>query len=348
MLTIVAFIVIFLLIVLVHEWGHFFAARKSGMRVEEFGFGLPPKLFSIKGKKTEYSFNLLPIGGFVRIAGENGYESDVPKEEQFESKPWYAQSLVLIAGVLCNLILGFVLFFSAYISGVPVITDSGVPTIVSINSGSAAEAAHLEVGDIILNITDGGKRPDALTTDKLHTFLLETKGPITLVYQRVKTVHTVQITPQLISGQRMLGVAVEPLSVSHTSLTEGIAYAWQETWSTAGLIFTTVGHLIAGLFTHNGSAQGVLGPVGLYKAVGSAAAIGFAYLLAFAAALSINLAVINILPFPALDGGRLVVVLLEKITGRTFSKNVVAIIHAVGFVILIGLMIVLTFHDLKS
>src|SRR5438105_1017454 len=114
MLTVIAFIAIFLLIVLVHEWGHFFVARRSGMRVEEFGFGLPPKLFSFRGKKTEYSFNLLPIGGFVKIAGENGLESGIPKEEQFESKPWYKQSAVLIAGVICNLILGFLLFFVAY------------------------------------------------------------------------------------------------------------------------------------------------------------------------------------------------------------------------------------------
>lgn len=348
MLSILVFIGVLLVIVLVHEWGHFFTARKTGMRVEEFGFGIPPRLFSWKGKETVFSINALPIGGFVRIAGENGLETNIPKEEQMESKPWWAQALVLVAGVVCNVLLGYVLFFGAYLSGVPIIDEAGTPTILSVNPDSPAENAGLQMGDQILTITLGGKTPLSFDTDGLHAFLQTETKPITLVYERKGEAHTVEITPEETEKNgRIIGVTIERVRMSTFSIPDALRYAFQQTTALLGLIFTSVAHLIGGLFSHP-SAEGVMGPVGLVKTLGSASASGIGYLLGLTAALSLNLAVINILPFPALDGGRLLIVLLEAITRRKFSKKVVSLIHAAGFIFLLGVMVLLTIHDIRG
>jgi len=347
-MTAIAFILIFLAIVLVHEWGHFYVARKCGMRVLEFGFGLPPRIASKQGKNTLYSLNALPIGGFVRIAGENGLEDDVPKEEQFESKKWYAKSAVLVAGVVCNVLLGFILFFAAYVSGIPVITPDGTPTIVSITDGFPAQQAGLQINDTVTGIRALDGTPIKLTTEAVHTFLTTHDEPITLEITRSGTAQTITITPKEENGSRMIGVAIESIATSDASFINALNYAGSQSIGTLSLIFVTLKSLLIGLFSHQPSAEGLVGPVGLVKIVGEATKIGIGYVLALAAAISINLAAVNILPFPALDGGRLLIVLLEALTGRTFSKKTAAIIHSAGFIILIGLMIFLTIKDIRG
>jgi regulator of sigma E protease len=347
-LTIFLFIIVLLVTVIVHEWGHFLIARKSGMVVEEFGFGIPPRIYGWKRGETTYTINALPIGGFVRIAGENGVENHIPLEKQFESKPWYLKSAVLVAGVICNIVLAIVLFTAAYAIGLPVASDHGTPTVVSVVSGSPSAASGIAVGDVVTSVTAGSTTlKNDIATTSLHDAIMKSSGPISISYTHLGKLHTVSITPTGKSITRVIGIAIEPVLSERLSLFSAFTSALQQTYVTAGEIFTTLAALIAGIFHHNGASAGLVGPVGLAQEVGSAASIGFTYLLAFTAAISVNLAVINIMPFPALDGGRLVVVLLEAIFHRKFSQNTVGIIHTIGFLLLLVLMVVLTVGDVR-
>ncbi len=347
-MTIIIFIIVLLVTVIVHECGHFFAARKSGMTVEEFGFGIPPRLYAWKKGETTYSINALPIGGFVKIAGEDGTEHGIPFEKQFESKPWYLKSIVLVAGVVCNILLAIVLFTAAYTIGMPVASDHGTPTVVSIVSGSPSEKSGIEVGDVITSVTTSTAMvSNPVTTENLHAAVIKSEGPITVTYKHANATHATTITPTGEGDARVIGIAVEPVVQQHLPFFTAIKAAAEQTWITGGEIFATLAGLIRGIFHHNNAAAGLVGPVGLAQEVGSAASIGFTYLLAFTAAISVNLAVINIMPFPALDGGRLVVVLLEAITRKKFSQKTVGIIHFIGFLILLGLMLLLTVGDVR-
>jgi regulator of sigma E protease len=348
-MVIILFILVILVTVIVHEWGHFIVARKSGMIVEEFGFGIPPRLFAWKKGETTYSINALPIGGFVKIAGENGVETTTPIDKQFESKPWYLKSAVLVAGVVCNVLLAIVLFTTAYNIGIPVASTTGTPTVVSIVAGSASAKSPLVVGDEIVSISVGETTltGSTITTEALHDAIIKSTGIVTVWYSHAGTQAITTITPTGQGVARVIGIAINPVQSERLPLFRAFKAAVEQTWITMGEIFTTLASLLAGLFHHNTTASGLVGPVGLAQEIGSAASIGFTYLLAFTAAISVNLAVVNILPFPALDGGRLVVVLLEALFRRKFSSNTVAAIHAIGFVVLLLLMVVLTIGDIR-
>ncbi len=194
----------------------------------------------------------------------------------------------------------------------------------------------------------GGKALSTpISTDELHEAITKSDGPVTISYVHFGKEQSTDIAPDGKGASRVIGLAIEPVSMQRLPLPKAFVAALHQTYSTGTLIFSTLGSLIAGIFHHNDTAKSLVGPVGLAHEVGSAASIGFTYLLAFTAMISVNLAVINIMPFPALDGGRLVVVLLEAITRRKFSQNTVGIIHAVGFVILLGLMLFLTVGDVR-
>ncbi|HEY0980120.1 MAG TPA: M50 family metallopeptidase [Candidatus Paceibacterota bacterium] len=347
-MTIIIFILVLLVTVIAHEWGHYYAAKKSGMAVEEFGFGIPPRLFSWKRGETVYSINALPIGGFVKIAGENGLEEGmpgaVPPSRQFDTKPWYKKSIVLVAGVVMNILLAFVLFTIAYTVGMPSTTPDGVPTVVSVTAGGLVDSAGIEVGDIIESVIVDGEPVAELTTANLHDAISQSDGSISISYTQKGETKVADMTIPETSTDRLIGVAIEPIAIVKLPLFTAMYAAWLQISNITVGIFTTLGTLIAGLFGAGGT-DGLMGPVGLAREVGGAALIGFTYLLAFTAAISVNLAVLNILPFPALDGGRLVVVLLEALFRRRFPPNVIGIIHAVGFALLLILMLVLTVGD---
>ncbi len=347
-MVIILFIVVLLVTVLVHEWGHFIAAKKSGMLVEEFGFGIPPKLWGWKKGETTYSINALPIGGFVKIAGENGEDMNVPADRQFESKPWYLKSLVLLAGVICNFLLAVVLFAIAYTVGMPGVTDGGTPTVISVVQGSPTADSGIAVGDTIQSVAVDGKTVDVLDTEKIHDAIQAGNKDVTISYTHDDQQQDATLIPTETDGNRMIGVAIESIGVIKQPFFAALGSAWRQSVSLTGNIFSAIGTLVGNLFTGHGSAEGLMGPVGLAREVGNAATFGLAYLLAFTATISLNLAVLNVLPFPALDGGRLIVVWGEAITRRKFSPTVVGLIHGIGFLLLIGLMVFLTVGDIRK
>ncbi len=372
-MNIFIFIVILLVLVLVHEFGHFFAAKKFGIRVDEFGFGFPPRLFSFKKGETEYSFNLLPIGGFVKIFGENfdeadfvevGFlEKDKNSKENFSrslvSKPKYKQAIVLSAGILANFLLAWLLFSIGFMSGLPSsvgsepkgysVTDTHL-VLVSVLADSPAEISGLKSGDKIVSIQSGKDIVSKINPDTLKSFIVShPKEEIELGYLRGKDekVNVVKMIPtQNSTGENpSIGVSMDEIGVVKLpvfrAFWEGLKLDWSVTESTVIGLYTLIKDGLMG----KGSFSSVTGPVGMVGIIGNAYQFGFIYLLSFTALISINLAIINFIPFPALDGGRLLFLLIEKIKGSRLNPKFANTANMVGFTVLIILMFLVTYHD---
>ncbi len=348
-MTIIIFILILLVCVLVHEWGHYIVAKKSGMLVEEFGFGIPPRIFSWKKGETVYSINAIPIGGFVKIAGENGQEDGISTDRQFDSKPWYKKTAVLFAGVICNFLLAIILFTISYNVGLPAINDGGTPTITNISQGTPAEKAGLSVGDTIQSIKVGKFDVNLINTKNIYDAIQKNNGPVIISYTNNKKVsQRVSLEPVKKGDIKIIGLGIEPISVIKQPLLKSFNIAIKQSlWITKSISLALFG-IIQGLFSEGSSSVSLMGPVGLAKEVAHASTFGLAYLLAFTATISLNLAVLNIVPFPALDGGRIIIVWAEAITKRKMSKTAINVIHTLGFLSLILLMIVLTIGDIRK
>ena len=311
-MSIIIFIIVLLLLILSHEFGHFIVAKRFGIRVDEFGFGFPPRLFSFKKGETKYSFNIIPFGGFVKIFGENPndieFKNSSDKERAIISKPKYAQASVLFAGVFFNLLLAWFLLSISFISGLPTISDGTDPniknpelTIISILPNSPAEESGLEIGDKIISISSNadmeGVSTEMIGTLKLPVFEAILKGAkSTVIFTKDITVAFVGLIKDAVSGKADL--------------------------------------------------SNITGPIGIVGITGEAFQFGLAYLLSFIAFISINLAVINLIPIPALDGGRLLFLLIEWIKRSPINPKVAQTINLIGFFLLILLMLVVTYQDI--
>ena len=361
-MSIIIFFIILLVLVLVHECGHFFAAKKFGVRVDELGFGFPPKIFGIKKGETEYTLNALPIGGFVKIFGENPNEENTngpDASRSFVNKPKWQQAIILFAGVAMNFLLAWILFSIGFMSGLPTsagseptgfkLTDVNL-TVVSVLENSPAGAAGLRSGDKIVALSSGDDYIETLNPDTLKSFVLSHGSKeINLGYMRGqnKVFHSAKITPTQTSldSDPKIGISMDMIGTTKlpffTAFKEGMLLNLAVTKDTALGLFTLIGEGIQG----KGSLESITGPVGIVGIVGDAYEIGFVYLLSLAALISINLAIINLLPFPALDGGRLLFLLIEKIKGSRLNPKFANTANMIGFAILILLMIVITWHD---
>ncbi|MFA6256862.1 MAG: RIP metalloprotease RseP [Candidatus Paceibacterota bacterium] len=363
-MSILIFIIILLVLVLVHEFGHFFTAKKFGIRVDEFGFGFPPKLFGKKFGETEYTVNLLPLGGFVRIFGETPDEESVNGPDalrSFINKARWKQAIVLVAGVFMNFLLAWLLFSLAFISGRPTSVRQGELAgyelqdvnlvIVSIVADSPAAEAGLKPGDKILAIGKGEEIVSEVTPVALQSFVAKSEGKEIFVnYQRGDSAETVQarILPKVQNGTPIIGIAMDEVGTAKMgffkSFAEGFTLTRLVTQETAMGLYK----LIKDGLTGAGSLESITGPVGLVGVVGDAYQFGFAYLISFAALISINLGIINLLPFPALDGGRLLFLLIEKIKGSRMNLKMVNAANSIGFIILILLMLLVTYNDIAK
>ncbi|HTE49038.1 MAG TPA: RIP metalloprotease RseP [Candidatus Paceibacterota bacterium] len=361
-MSIVIFIIILLVLVLVHEFGHFFSAKKFGIRVDEFGFGFPPKLFSFKKGETIYSFNLLPIGGFVKIFGENPDDENTngpDRERSFVNKAKWKQAIVLFAGVFANFLLAWALFSVGFMSGLPTsvgnevkgyaLTDVNL-VVVSVLADSPASKALLKSGDKIISIKSSSVVVDRINPDTLKSFIVSHRDKeIEIGYLRGKdeNIHIAKVTPVENSPgvEPMIGISMDMIGTAKlpffTAISEGLSLTWFAAKSTISGLYTLIADTIRG----QGSLASVAGPVGMVGIVGDAYRFGFAYLLSFTALISVNLAIINLFPFPALDGGRLFFLLIEKIKGSQINPKIANTANMIGFGILILLMLVITYHD---
>ncbi|MDO8676625.1 MAG: RIP metalloprotease RseP [Candidatus Azambacteria bacterium] len=357
LLTIIIFAAILGVLVLTHEWGHFIVARRAGLIVEEFGFGFPPRLFSFKRGETLYSINLLPLGGFVKIMGEDGSGIDNPRS--FASKTVGVRSLITVAGVAMNFILGTILLIIGLYIGLPQAIDEENAAlakniqiqIVLVAPNSPADAAGINFGDTVKYLKVGDKITNINEIATLQDAVNEYMGKnITLGVERVGAPIEFKMVPRdnPPEGEGALGIALAKTGI--------IAYSWYESlWLGTKSALATTWMIITGFFgifknlIFNGVVpKEVSGPVGIAVLAGQAASLGFIYLLQLMALISLNLAVLNLLPIPALDGGRLLFFAIEKIKGSKVNPKIENAIHAVGLFLLLALVILITYRDILS
>ena len=335
------------LLVLVHELGHFLTAKKAGIKIEEFGFGLPPRLVGKRVGETLYSLNLLPFGGFVRLSGEDEASENTPSQRQFLFQSKKIRTVVLTAGVVANLAFGLVAFSTVYsVSGIPTLTDQ--VKVIDVFPNSPA-AFTLAAGDIITQVNQ-----QEVTSISQFTQIINDKEdtPVTLTIQRNGEVKTVSLTPrsQPPEGEGPLGVVISQTEIIYPPLWQrpfvGAWYGLKEAlfWGWATVL--GLAHLFIDLFTRGALPQDIAGPVGIYQLTGFAAESGVLGLLNFTGILSINLAIINILPLPALDGGRLLFVFLEKLRGQPVNIKFERAAHVAGMVLLLSFIFAVTINDI--
>lgn len=363
-MNILIFIIILLVLVLVHEFGHFFSAKKFGIRVDEFGFGFPPKLFGFKKGETEYTFNLLPLGGFVKIFGENPNDENISGPEagrSFINKPKWQQAIVLLAGVFANFLLAWILFSFGFMSGLPTsvgneikgykLTDVSI-MIISVAPDSPAFLAGLKSGDRIVSLKNNDYFIDNVSLESVKSFIVSSENKeIEISYLRGKNQNdpnsTRLIPASLATGEDpVIGISMDQIGIAKLplwlALKEGMSLTL---FVTKGTVMG-LSRLVLDGIRGQGNLNSLTGPVGLVGIVGDAYQFGFAYLLSFTALISVNLAIINLIPFPALDGGRLLFLLIEKIKGSRINQKFFNIANMIGFGLLMLLMVIVTYHDI--
>ncbi len=354
LLTIIVFIGVFAAIVLVHEWGHFYTARKAGIKVEEFGFGFPPKMFSWKKNDVIYSINWIPLGGFVKIYGEDG---DAKGEDySFGAKSILVRSIVILAGVTMNFLFAIALLSFGFWYGTPqainevsggVIRDAQI-TIIQTAPDSPAQKAGIKIGDGVTAIAFEGTKQNITETKEAQEFIVAHKGKeISLFLKRGSEIIEKKVTPRENApiDQGALGVVLEKTGIVsypwYQAPIEGVKAAFSMAW----LFLSTFAQIIGNLFTHGKAIGDVAGPVGIAIMTYQVTELGIPYIIQFAVILSINLAIINALPFPALDGGRFLFLLIEAIKGSPVSKRFEQMTNTSGFVFLMLLMLIITIRD---
>lgn len=358
-LTIVVFILILGLLIFVHEFGHFILAKRAGIRVEEFGFGFPPRIFGIKKGETIYSLNLFPIGGFVKIYGEEGKSAGSAKNDEgkaFYNKPIRTRVGILVAGVTMNLVLAAFLLSFGYWLGLPAMVDDQATDLIGarvqitqVVFDSPAGQAGIKIGDTIKELTFAGQLLEVSKVEQVQEFVDSHRGEeITVIIQRGNEILEKTLVPRLNppENEGPLGIALARTAIVaypwYQALIMGITSTVNLTW----FIIVALGSILWQLLLTGRLAVEIAGPVGIFNLTGQAAQLGFIYILQLTALISINLAIINVLPFPALDGGRLLFLAIEKIKGSPVSQKVERIAHTAGFVILILLMIAVTWRDI--
>jgi regulator of sigma E protease len=372
MFTVLIFIIILGLLVFVHELGHFLVARRNGVMAEEFGFGFPPRIFGLyktkNGKRklvwgskqvestdTIYSINWIPLGGFVKIMGEDGEEKKDPKS--FASKSPFTRTRILAAGVLMNILLAVVLLSVGYFVGIPQAVEDVSSgnlknekiQIIETIPGSPAEQMGIQVGDQIVGAIDSTDKIASFNTiEQLQNYINTNKGQeIKLYVKRGNESLTLMGVPRadFPASEGALGISLVKTAIVSYPWYEAIWRGVQTVVDLTGMIIVAFGNLLWKLITGHSVGMDVSGPVGIAVLTGQVAKLGFIYILQFTALLSVNLAIINILPIPALDGGRILFILIEKIKGKAVSQKFEARAHNIGFALLITLMVVVTFRD---
>ncbi len=358
-MTILIFVIVLAVLILVHEFGHFISAKKSGIRVDEFGIGFPPRLLTLfNWQGTKFSLNALPFGGFVKIFGENPLETPASEEEKqkhFSHKSKIVQAWVLSAGVVFNILFAWILISLGFMHGLPTpidhsdnVSDARL-VITSILPNSPAQEADLKVGDTVSGVSFSGEELLEISPESFSDFLSDKDGVVVLKISRGQEILEKEIEPAvgILEDRRAIGISMGMIGTLR--LPVHLAF-WEGGKTTLNLL----GAIVVGLFSFLSQAivgqadlSQVAGPVGIVGLVGDATSLGFIYLLQFTAFISLNLAVINLLPFPALDGGRLLFLAIEAITRRSINPKVAGALNAIGFLLLILLMVVITISDIS-
>lgn len=356
------FILILAALILVHELGHFSVAKFFGIKVEEFGIGFPPRLLSIRKGETVYSLNLLFFGGFVRIFGENANEG-AENPRSFAHKPRPVQAAVILAGIAMNILFAWAILSVGYMAGLPSsgehrgfgIVQGAKVTVIGVLPGSPAEAAGIKPEDAVLIAETGNAKLDVRTlstsaqAQAVRNFIAE-HGQESVVFTMERggeeKVFLAKPEDGLVEGRKAVGMQLDDVGIlrllPHTALLQGALLTYDLTISTAKGLGTFLWQAIRGVadFTT------VAGPIGIAGVGAKAVTDGFSAAVILTAIISINLALINLLPVPGLDGGRFLVIILESIARRPLSPRITTAATLAGMGLLILLMLVVSYHDI--
>lgn len=341
------------LLILGHEAGHFLCAKLFGLRVDEFGIGFPPRIWAKKKGETEYSINWLPFGGFVKISGERGefamvendpiggMKKNAPKKidnsKLFYAQPAWKKSVIVIAGILVNFVAGWLLVSTVLMVGAPktlVITET--------EAGSPAAQVGFMAGDVVKNFTDA---------QSFINFVNARRGvPTEIAILRNGKEIDLTVTPRVTVGpdEGPIGIALSEGGTVSEPFLQALWDGLRTSFILAGMIFQVLWQLIRNLFAHGTLLAGVVGPVGIFGVAEESGRIGLIYLVQLLGIISLNLAVVNLIPFPALDGGRFLMIIIEKIKGSAIPEKVEAWINGLGFAFLLLLMVLLTIRDIRG
>lgn len=359
MLTALLVIVILVLLIVAHEFGHFIVAKLSGVKVEEFGVGYPPRAVTFgTWRGTEYTLNWLPFGGFVRLFGDVG--DDTHGKGSLVDAPRWKQALILVAGVAMNALMAWVLLVLAFRMGVLQPIDAPIPgeashiIIAQVVQGSPAAAASLKPGDELTDITDaaGDRIIDTFTPDAVVAFVRDHAGePLLVSYVHEGAAQQTRITPAQgvlpgNAGTPALGVQLALVAARAEGWGASLHDATTETVQAYRSTAVSLWSLVAGAAAGAPDLSEVVGPVGIVSYVGSASQNGAGAVLMLAALISVNLSIINLIPIPALDGGRLAVLALEAVMRRRAPKLAVQLLNTAGISLVVLLMVVVTYHDI--
>ena len=366
-MTIVIFLIVLAVLIFVHELGHFLAARWSGIRVDAFKIGFGLKLLAWKRGETEYAIGAIPFGGLVRIHGEDPDEESMSGSDasrSFVNKNRLIQAFVLIAGILFNFLFAWLLYVIVFAGGVTVSTDGFEQyadrfqnrrvMITSVLPDSPAQKAGLKEGDAIVSIQSGAATATTTQTiPEIQNLIAAYKSgdrPISLGYARDGHSALVGITPTttVVQGRPAIGISMDNVADLRLPIGSAVKQGFNYTVLLIRLTVSGVYDLIANIFRGHADFSQVSGPVGIAGIVGSAAKMGWTYLLMITAVISINLGVINLIPFPALDGGRILFVIIESVTRRRIPNSFANIVNVVGFGLLMILMVLVTWKDIAG
>lgn len=350
MITTILFLIVLSVLVFVHELGHFLAAKFFKIRVDEFAIGFPPKIFSFKKGETTYALNALPLGGYVKIHGENPEDAtDAQDTRNFQNASWWKQVIVLAMGVIFNVVFAWLLLSLSLMIGTSKASLDGIDSayvsgpqkviIQAVGEESPAATAQLMPGDTILTVNGQSVTRAAevqeLVKNSSKSVLIETER------KNATSSYEVVFTGEPVMGVTLAEVATVQMPF-FAALKHGAVGVWNLTAELAKGVFGFFGKLFVG----DASWDEVSGPVGIAKHVGEAGRDGFTSLIFISVLISISLAIMNILPFPALDGGRIVIALIEGVIRKRLNPTFVNVINTVGFSLLLLLMLAVTVKDI--
>lgn len=359
---ILVFIIILAILILVHEFGHFYSAKKCGVRVDEFGLGFPPRAWGKQIGETLYSLNWIPFGGFVKIFGENPDDESTigpDKARSFVGKPKWQQVIMLAAGIVMNVLFAWLLFSIAFMSGMTTgISDANSKYIkdahimvVDVLPNSPAAKAGMVSGDEILSFSLAGATSSASTIEAVQAASKGSGGkPLSFAIRRLTGDKYIAVNPEkgVVGSNYAIGISMDLVGKANLPWYLAIYEGARLTKDVFANIMQSIYSLIHDAILGHADISQISGPVGIARLVGDAGRLGFVYLLSFTAFISLNLAVLNLVPFPALDGGRILFVIIEAIFRKPIPAKVANTINVIGFCLLIAFMLFITYRDIAK
>ncbi len=362
LISIIAFALLLGVLVFVHELGHFMVAKWCGMRVDQFSVGFPPHVFRKRKGETEYVIGIIPFGGYVKIRGENAEEEEQEDPRSFDNKPVWQRIAVILAGITMNVLFAFVVLtvafsvgFSSFAQdltsepGAKVVTSRVV--IVRVDDKAPAKAAGIKPGDLLKTVStlDNSQNYTIRTTQELqqYTRAFQEAGIPTIVVNVERDGEPLRIESGIAApGSPALGVLIQPYNAVRVPFWRAPVVAAKEMGAIIDVTWSALADFGTRLFTKAQLDPNVSGPLGIYQATATATKMGFEQVVFLAVALSLNLALLNVLPIPALDGGRFVFLLSEAIfRKRVIARKIEQAITAFSFMALMGLFVILTIRD---